>query len=136
ITVVAITVALSTDYEVILMSRIAERYRRTGDNRDAVVHGVSRTGGVITSAAAIMVAVFSGFSLADLAPLKPLGVGLALAVFLDATVVRGVRVPAAMAVMGRGNWWRPTLARAASAQRSATPVPLAAPRSAPAVAVE
>jgi RND superfamily putative drug exporter len=111
ITVVAITVALSTDYEVILISRIAERYRRTGDNRDAVLHGVSRTGGVITSAAAIMIAVFTGFALADLAPLKQLGVGLALAVFLDATVVRGVLVPAAMVVMGRGNWWRPRLTR-------------------------
>ncbi len=107
VTVVAITVALSTDYEVILISRIAEHYHRTGDNRGAVVTGVEHTGGVITSAAAIMVAVFFGFALADLAPLKQLGVGLAIAVILDATVVRGVLVPAAMAVMGRRNWWWP-----------------------------
>jgi uncharacterized membrane protein YdfJ with MMPL/SSD domain len=107
ITIVAITVALSTDYEVILISRIAEHYRRTGDNRGAVVHGIEHTGSVITSAAAIMVAVFAGFALADLLPVKQLGVGLGLAVFLDATVVRGVLVPAAMAVMGRGNWWWP-----------------------------
>jgi uncharacterized membrane protein YdfJ with MMPL/SSD domain len=107
ITIVAITVALSTDYEVILISRIAEHYRRTGDNRAAVVHGIEHTGSVITSAAAIMVAVFAGFALADLLPVKQLGVGLGLAVFLDATVVRGVLVPAAMAVMGRGNWWWP-----------------------------
>jgi RND superfamily putative drug exporter len=107
ITIVAITVALSTDYEVILISRIAEHYRRTGDNRGAVVSGIEHTGSVITSAAAIMVAVFAGFALADLPPLKQLGVGLGLAVFLDATVVRGVLVPAAMAVMGRGNWWWP-----------------------------
>jgi RND superfamily putative drug exporter len=134
ITVVAITVALSTDYEVILISRIAERYRRTGDNRDAVVHGVASTGGVITSAAAIMVAVFSGFALADLAPLKQLGVGLALAVFLDATVVRGVLVPAAMAVMGRANWWRPRLARTVRSGRRAEAVPHTRP--APLVAAD
>jgi uncharacterized membrane protein YdfJ with MMPL/SSD domain len=107
ITVVAITVALSTDYEVILISRIAEHYKRTGDNRGAVVSGIENTGSVITSAAAIMIAVFAGFAQADLLPVKQLGVGLALAVFLDATVVRGVLVPAAMAVMGRGNWWWP-----------------------------
>jgi uncharacterized membrane protein YdfJ with MMPL/SSD domain len=110
ITIVAITVALSTDYEVILISRIAEHYRRTGDNRAAVVHGIEHTGSVITSAAAIMVAVFAGFALADLLPVKQLGVGLGLAVFLDATLVRGVLVPAAMAVMGRGNWWWPRVA--------------------------
>jgi hypothetical protein len=110
ITIVAITVALSTDYEVILISRIAEHYRRTGDNRSAVVSGIEHTGSVITSAAAIMVAVFAGFALADLLPVKQLGVGLSLAVILDATVVRGVLVPAAMAVMGRGNWWWPRMA--------------------------
>jgi len=107
ITIVAITVALSTDYEVILISRIAENYRRHGDNRAAVVEGVEHTGGVITSAAAIMVAVFLGFATADLLPLKQLGVGLALAVTIDATVVRGVLVPSAMAVMGARNWWWP-----------------------------
>ena len=107
ITIVAITVALSTDYEVILISRIAEHYRRTGDNRAAVVSGIEHTGSVITSAAAIMVAVFAGFAQADLLPVKQLGVGLSLAVILDATVVRGILVPAAMAVMGRGNWWWP-----------------------------
>jgi MMPL family len=127
ITMVAITVALSTDYEVILISRIAEHYRRTGDNRAAVVSGIEHTGSVITSAAAIMVAVFAGFASADLLPVKQLGVGLALAVFLDATVVRGVLVPAAMAVMGRGNWWWPRLSRqqhgTALPQEMATPVP-------------
>ena len=116
-TIVAITVALSTDYEVILISRIAEHYRRTGDNRAAVVSGIEHTGSVITSAAAIMVAVFAGFALADLPPLKQLGVGLAIAVFLDATLVRGMLVPAAMAVMGRGNWWWPRIARRSPAQR-------------------
>ena len=117
--IVAITVALSTDYEVILISRIAEHYRRTGDNRGAVVDGIEHTGSVITSAAAIMVAVFCGFALADLPPLKQLGVGLAVAVVLDATVVRGVLVPAAMAVMGRGNWWWPVHRGLRSSRRSA-----------------
>ena len=121
ITVVAITVALSTDYEVILISRIAEHYRRTGDNRGAVVSGIEHTGSVITSAAAIMIAVFAGFAQADLMPVKQLGVGLALAVFLDATVVRGVLVPAAMAVMGRGNWWWPGQHHTALAQEVAVP---------------
>jgi uncharacterized membrane protein YdfJ with MMPL/SSD domain len=107
VTVIAITVALSTDYEVMLIARIAEHYRRTGDNRASVVDGVGHTGGVITGAAVIMIAVFLGFALADLAPLKQLGVGLGLAVLLDATVVRGVLVPAAMVVMGRANWWWP-----------------------------
>jgi RND superfamily putative drug exporter len=119
ITIVAITVALSTDYEVILISRIAEHYRRTGDNRGAVVSGIEHTGSVITSAAAIMVAVFAGFALAGLLPVKQLGVGLAVAVILDATVVRGVLVPAAMAVMGRGNWWWPRCSR----QQHGTAVP-------------
>jgi uncharacterized membrane protein YdfJ with MMPL/SSD domain len=126
-TIVAITVALSTDYEVILISRIAEHYRRTGDNRGAVVSGIEHTGSVITSAAAIMVAVFAGFALADLLPVKQLGVGLGLAVLLDATVVRGVLVPAAMAVMGRRNWWWPRCElrrrRAAPAPGPAVPAP-------------
>jgi RND superfamily putative drug exporter len=111
ITIVAVTVALSTDYEVILISRIAEHYRRSRDNKAAVIYGLEHTGSTITSAAAIMVAVFAGFALADLAPIKQLGVGLGLAVFLDATVVRGMLVPATMAVMGRRNWWWPSWSR-------------------------
>ncbi len=107
VTIVAITVALSTDYEVMLISRMAEHHRATGDDRASIVTGVAHTGGVITSAAVIMVAVFLGFALADLPPLKQLGVGLGLAVVLDATLVRAVLVPASMAVMGRANWWWP-----------------------------
>ena len=135
ITIVAITVALSTDYEVILISRISEHYKRTGDNKGAVVAGIENTGSVITSAAAIMVAVFAGFALADLPPLKQLGVGLGLAVFLDATIVRGMLVPAAMAVMGKGNWFwpsRPVLRRrtplaATTPLAAATPLAIATP---------
>jgi hypothetical protein len=131
ITIVAITVALSTDYEVILISRIAEHYRRTGDNRGAVVSGIEHTGSVITSAATIMIAVFAGFALTDLLPVKQLGVGLGLAVLLDATVVRGVLVPATMAMMGRGNWWWPARRPARVADvvpAEAVPVPAALPQ--------
>jgi RND superfamily putative drug exporter len=104
VTIVAIVVALSTDYEVMLITRMAETWRRQRDNQAAIVDGMAHTGGVITSAAAVMIAVFVGFAVAELQPLKQLGVGLALAVFIDATVVRGVLVPAAMALMGRWNW--------------------------------
>ncbi|MDP8942504.1 MAG: MMPL family transporter [Actinomycetota bacterium] len=107
ITIVAIVIALSTDYEVILIGRIAEHFRQSGDNSRSVIRGVAQTGGVITSAAAIMIAVFLGFALADLPTLKHLGVGLALAVLLDATIVRAILVPATMQVMGRWNWWLP-----------------------------
>jgi RND superfamily putative drug exporter len=107
VTIVAIVVALSTDYEVILISRIAEVYRETADNTRAIVTGVAQTGRVISSAAAIMVAVFFGFALSDVTPLRQLGVGLAFAVLVDATVVRGVLVPASMQLMGRWNWWFP-----------------------------
>ena len=95
----------------------------------SVVLGVGRTGGVITSAAVIMMAVFFGFALADLQPLKQLGIGLGIAVLLDATVVRGVLVPAAMAIMGAGNWWWPGRA-AASPRITPPPLPRAAGRGA------
>ena len=107
ILIVTVVIALSTDYEVILISRIAEHYRRSGDNTESIVEGVGQTGRVITSAGAIMFAVFFGFALADLPTLKQLGVGLALSVLLDVTIVRAVMVPATMRVAGRLNWWAP-----------------------------
>jgi uncharacterized membrane protein YdfJ with MMPL/SSD domain len=140
ITIVAITVALSTDYEVILIGRIGENYRRSRDNRASIVSGVGHTGGVITSAAGIMIAVFLGFAIADLPPLKQLGVGLAIAVFIDATVVRGILVPSAMAVMGRANWWWParrragTVAAAGAAARSSVSAGVAESATTPAAA--
>ncbi len=109
VTIVALAVALSTDYEVILISRIAELYRETEDNTRAIVHGVAHTGRVISSAAAIMIAVFFGFALSDVTPLRQLGVGLAFAVLIDATLIRGVLVPASMQLMGRWNWWFPSV---------------------------
>jgi RND superfamily putative drug exporter len=103
----AIVFGLSMDYEVFLLSRIREEYVRTGDNAESVARGLASTGRVITSAALIMVAVFAGF-VADPSPsVKMLGLGLAVAVALDATVVRMVVVPASMALLGRANWWLP-----------------------------
>ena len=99
---------LSMDYEVLLLSRIQEAYRKTGDTRQAVVEGLARTGRVITGAALIMVAVFSAFGLADLIVIKSLGVGMAIAVLLDATIIRALLVPATMRLLGRRAWWAPS----------------------------
>ncbi|HEY7523760.1 MAG TPA: MMPL family transporter [Candidatus Limnocylindrales bacterium] len=98
---------LSMDYEVLLLSRIQEAYRRTGDNRASVAEGLARTAGVITGAALIMVAVFSAFALAESITIKSIGVGMAIAVLIDATIIRVLLVPAAMRLMGRWNWWAP-----------------------------
>jgi RND superfamily putative drug exporter len=98
---------LSMDYEVLLLSRIQEAYRRTGDNTASVAEGLSRTAGVITGAALVMVTVFSAFGLADIITIKSLGVAMAIAVALDATVVRVLLVPATMRLLGRWNWWAP-----------------------------
>jgi putative drug exporter of the RND superfamily len=98
---------LSMDYEVFLLARIREEYLRTRDNTEAVGWGLEHTAKIITSAAAIMVTVFGGFALANLLPIKAMGFGLAAAVFLDATLVRIVLVPAAMRLMGDWNWWLP-----------------------------
>jgi len=98
---------LSMDYEVLLLSRIQEAYRRTGDNRASVAEGLARTAGVITGAALIMVTVFSAFALAESITIKSIGVGMAIAVLIDATIIRVLLVPAAMRLMGRWNWWAP-----------------------------
>jgi len=98
---------LSMDYEVLLLSRIQEAYRRTGDNREAVAEGLARTARVITGAALIMVTVFAAFALADTITIKSIGVGMAIAVAVDATIVRVLLVPATMRLLGRWNWWAP-----------------------------
>ncbi len=98
---------LSMDYEVFLLSRIREEYLRTGDNTESVARGLAGTGRVVTSAALIMVAVFLSFVASPVVSLKMLGLGLAVAVAVDATVVRMVLVPAAMALLGKANWWLP-----------------------------
>ncbi|MBI3744973.1 MAG: MMPL family transporter [Chloroflexi bacterium] len=103
----AVLIGLSMDYEVLLLSRIQESYRRTGDNTAAVAEGLAKTAGVITGAAMIMVVVFSSFALADVITIKSIGVGMALAVFVDATIVRVLLVPATMRLLGEWNWWAP-----------------------------
>ena len=105
--VFAILFGLSMDYEVFLLSRIREEYLRHGDNSRAVSDGLASTGRVITAAAAIMIAVFSAFALADDVILKLMGIGLATAILVDATIVRMVLVPAIMQLLGRANWWLP-----------------------------
>jgi len=103
----AVLIGLSMDYEVLLLSRVQEAYRRTGDNTASVAEGVARTAGVITGAALVMVTVFSAFALADTITIKSIGVGMALAVLLDATIVRVLLVPATMRLLGEWNWWAP-----------------------------
>jgi RND superfamily putative drug exporter len=103
---------LSMDYEVLLLSRTREEYERTGDNRRAVANGLERTGQLITGAAAIMAAVFFGFGLADAVMIKAIGVGMGIAVVVDATIVRALLVPATMRLLGQWNWWAPAGIRA------------------------
>jgi RND superfamily putative drug exporter len=98
---------LSMDYHVFLLSRIKERYDRTADNAGSVAFGLSVTGAIITGAALIMVAVFGGFAAGDLVMFEQMGFGLAVAVILDATVVRSILVPATMALLGDRNWYFP-----------------------------
>jgi uncharacterized membrane protein YdfJ with MMPL/SSD domain len=103
----AIVFGLSMDYEVFLLSRIRERYLATGDNRLAVAEGLEASAKVITSAVLIMVVVFGTFALTGVPQIKEIGVGLAVAIALDATLVRLLLVPAAMELMGDWNWWLP-----------------------------
>ncbi len=99
---------LSMDYHVFLLSRIKERWDQTADNTESVAYGLRSTGGLITGAAAIMVAVFTGFAAGRLVSFQQMGFGLAVAVLLDATIVRTVLVPASMRLLGRWNWYLPS----------------------------
>ena len=103
----AIVFGLSMDYEVFLLSRVREEWRLGGDSRGSVVRGLTATARVISAAAAIMVSVFLAFTLSDDPVVKMIGLGLAVAVFLDATVIRLVLVPATMSLLGDLNWWLP-----------------------------
>jgi uncharacterized membrane protein YdfJ with MMPL/SSD domain len=98
---------LSMDYEVFLVSRMREEWDATHDNTLAVTRGLQRTGPIVTAAALIMVAAFSGFLAGRIAGLQEFGAGLAFAILIDATIVRAILVPALMAVFGRWNWWLP-----------------------------
>jgi RND superfamily putative drug exporter len=103
----AIVFGLSMDYEVFLLSRIRERYDATGDTRTAVAEGLRASAGTISSAALIMVAVFGVFAGTGVPSIKEIGLGLAVAIALDATLVRLVLVPATMELLGKWNWWLP-----------------------------
>jgi RND superfamily putative drug exporter len=98
---------LSMDYHVFILSRVKERVDAGESTEDAVAHAISKTAGTITSAALVMVGVFALFATIRLLPVKQLGFGLAVAVFLDATVVRAVLLPAAMKLLGDWNWYLP-----------------------------
>jgi putative drug exporter of the RND superfamily len=104
----AILFGLSMDYEVFLISRIREEYLKDGDTRRAVADGLAKTARVITAAAAIMIVVFLSFVTSNEVFLKLFGIGLASAIFLDATLVRMVLVPAVMSLLGKWNWWIPS----------------------------
>jgi uncharacterized membrane protein YdfJ with MMPL/SSD domain len=107
ILVLAIVFGLSMDYEVFLMSRIREQYDLTGDNTAAVATGVQRTGGIITSAALLLLVVIGAFSLSGITFIKMIGVAMLIAIVIDATIVRILLVPATMRLLGRANWWAP-----------------------------
>ncbi|GIG66331.1 MMPL family transporter [Phytomonospora endophytica] len=98
---------LSTDYEVFLLSRVREEWDAHGDNTRAVVTGLQRTGGIISSAALLLIVVVAGFASGGIVFIKMIGIGMIVAILVDATLVRGLLVPATMRVLGRANWWSP-----------------------------
>ncbi|MEA5455184.1 MMPL family transporter [Sinomonas sp. JGH33] len=113
-----IAFGLSMDYEMFLLSRIKEEYDRTGDNRRAVVAGISRTGRIITAAAILLAVVFLSFVTSGILYLKLMGLGTGLAILIDATLIRGVLLPSVMALMGDVNWWGPRFLKRWSASFS------------------
>ncbi|MGY1770849.1 MMPL family transporter [Blastococcus sp. SYSU D00813] len=135
--VLAIAFGLSMDYEVFLLGRIAEEHRRTGDSDLSVERGLQQTGRIVTAAAALIIVVFAGFVAGGFSPIKQIGLGLALAVLVDATLVRMLLLPAVMTLMGRRNWWAPRPLRRLHDRLGLTdeaPADLPAPRAADAPA--
>ena len=107
ILLVAVLFSLSTDYEVFLLSRVRERYELTRDNTESVVYGLVETAPLISGAAVLMVTIFAAFLAVPLVTVQQMGLAAAIAIAIDATIVRLVMVPAAMRLMGRWNWWLP-----------------------------
>jgi RND superfamily putative drug exporter len=103
----AVLFGLSMDYQVFLLSRIRERYSHTRDTTDAISFGIGSTARIITGAALVIVAVFSGFAAGDLVMFQQMGFGVAIALLIDATIIRSVLVPAAMQLLGEWNWYLP-----------------------------
>jgi RND superfamily putative drug exporter len=118
---------LSMDYHVFILSRIREAYDRGMRTEDAVAHGIKSTAGVVSSAAIVMVFVFSIFATLSLIMMKQFGVGLATAVLIDATIVRGVLLPASMKLLGEWNWYLPRWLRWLPTVRLEGPSPAPAP---------
>jgi RND superfamily putative drug exporter len=107
----AVLFGLSMDYTVFLLSRIRERYLQTGSNDLAVEHGIGSTARLITGAALIIIAVFSGFALGDLVAFQQMGFGVAISLLIDATIIRSVLLPAVMKLLGEWNWYLPSWLR-------------------------
>jgi RND superfamily putative drug exporter len=107
----AVLFGLSMDYTVFLLSRIRERYLQTRDNDFAVAHGIGSTARLITGAALIIIAVFSGFALGDLVAFQQMGFGVAISLLIDATIIRSVILPATMKLLGEWNWYLPSWLR-------------------------
>jgi len=123
--VLAIIFGLSMDYEVFLLSRVREQYDLTGDNRLAVATGIQRTGRIITAAALLLMVVIALFSASPITFIKLIGVAMLVALFVDATIVRSILVPATMRLLGKANWWAPRSLRGFYARygiREAEPV--------------
>lgn len=108
--------SLSTDYEVFILSRVKEEYDQTGENKESVANGLQKTAPMISGAAILMISVFVSFSFAGVLPMQQLGFGMAVAIALDATIVRLLLVPAAMALMGKWNWWFPKAGTSSKAE--------------------
>jgi len=128
----AIAFGLSMDYEVFLLSRIREHWLAGAGPRESVAEGLQRTGGIVTAAALVIAVVFAGFIFGGFAPIKAIGLGLVVAIVLDATIVRMLLVPATMTLLGEYNWWlpRPLQRLHAKLALSEAPAP-AAPEPAP-----
>jgi RND superfamily putative drug exporter len=123
IIIFCVVFGLSMDYEVFLLSRIQEEYHQTGDSESAIANGLAATGGIITSAALIMLLVFGAFIAADVILTKMLGFGLAVAVVVDALIIRVMLVPSFMALAGKWNWWPNIIPlQAAEAETAKDPV--------------
>ncbi|MFB9362536.1 MMPL family transporter, partial [Actinoplanes nipponensis] len=107
ILVLAVLFGLATDYEVFLLSRVREEWDATGDNTASVAAGLQRTGGIITAAAVLLITVVAGFATGEVTVIKTIGVGMIVAIIVDATLVRALLVPGTMRLLGRWNWWAP-----------------------------
>jgi RND superfamily putative drug exporter len=124
----AIAFGLSMDYEVFLLSRIRERWLAGAGPRDSVAEGLQRTGGIVTAAALVIAVVFAGFIFGGFAPIKAIGLGLVVAIVLDATIVRMLLVPATMTLLGERNWWLPRPLQRVHARLALSEEPAPAPR--------